>query len=153
MAPPLIGKWRCLCPFIENASMHFCKSTGRPPPPMSPFGICSSGWIAKPLRMRSVYKQAQQLTTADLPLPCFATDGKVLSGSLQRLEDQRAQQLLSVFAHHDKLVLGHYDIDRKSNEIPAAQRTIQQLDLGHCLYTMDAMHCQKNTGNRAETRG
>lgn len=101
---------------------------------------------------KALREQAKQLAKTDHSLPCFAIDGKVLCGSLQRLEDKRAQQLLSVFAHQDKLVLGHYDIDDKSNEIPAARKLIKQLDLGHCLYTMDAMHCQKNSES-SETTG
>jgi hypothetical protein len=41
------------------------------------------------------------------------------------------------------LVLAHIDIADKSNEIPAAQQLLSELQLAHCIVTLDAMHCQK----------
>jgi predicted transposase YbfD/YdcC len=32
----------------------------------------------------------------------------------------------------------------KSHEIPAAQQLIQELNLTGCLFTLDALHAQKN---------
>ena len=97
-------------------------------------------------------RQARQFSNKPSPQMNFAIDGKVLCGSAQRLEDQRAQYLLSVFSHEDPIVLGHFDMDEKSNEIPAAQTLIETLGLRQCVYTLDAMHCQKNAENRQNTR-
>jgi predicted transposase YbfD/YdcC len=41
------------------------------------------------------------------------------------------------------LVLAHIDIADKSNEIPAAQQLLGELNLAHSIVTLDAMHCQK----------
>ncbi len=38
----------------------------------------------------------------------------------------------------------HLEVDEKSNEIPAAQAMIEALALEGRLFTLDAMHCQKN---------
>jgi len=42
-------------------------------------------------------------------------------------------------------VLAHIDIAEKSNEIPAAQALLAELDLAPgAIVTFDALHCQKN---------
>ena len=76
---------------------------------------------------KALRKQSKRFAKMESNLPCFAIDGKVLCGSLHRLEDKRAQQLLSVFAHQDRLVLGHYDIDHKEQSNP--RRTESEIDI------------------------
>ena len=51
---------------------------------------------------------------------------------------------MSAFEADSALVLGHIEVDDKSNEIPAVQRLIGELGLAGCVVTVDAMHCQKN---------
>jgi hypothetical protein len=77
--------------------------------------------------------------------PCrmVALDGKVLRGSFDNFHDSKAKQILSAFAVDTSLVLAHIEIDEKSNEIPAAQKLLEELDVAGCLVTLDAMHCQK----------
>jgi predicted transposase YbfD/YdcC len=41
------------------------------------------------------------------------------------------------------LVLAHVDIAEKSNEIPAAQQLLGELQLASCIVTLDAMHCSR----------
>ena len=59
------------------------------------------------------------------------------------MSDQRAAQLLSIFAHDEQLILAHSDVAEKSNEIPAFQKLIKELTLEGKLFTLDAMHTQK----------
>lgn len=84
----------------------------------------------------------------------IAIDGKVLRGSADRLEDRRAKQLLSVFGQNELIVLGQWEIDEKTNEIPVAQKIIHELGLSGCVFTLDALHCQKKhckpPGHRAQ---
>ncbi len=77
-------------------------------------------------------------------MPVVAIDGKTLRHSFDAFNDQRAAHVLSAFAVDDALILGHLEVDGKSNEIPAAQAMIETLELEGRLFTMDAMHCQKN---------
>jgi hypothetical protein len=51
--------------------------------------------------------------------------------------------VLSAFAIDTALVLAHIEIDEKSNEIPAVQKLLAELDVAGCIVTCDAMHCQK----------
>lgn len=75
--------------------------------------------------------------------PAIALDGKVLRGSFDRFQDQKAAQMLSAFCQGEQLILGHLPVSSKTNEIPVAQQLIEELGLEGCLYTLDALHCQK----------
>jgi hypothetical protein len=77
-------------------------------------------------------------------LRTVAIDGKVLRHSFDNFLDRKAAQILSAFSTGSALILAHVEIDDKSNEIPAAQKLIEELDLSGCIVTLDAMHCQKN---------
>jgi hypothetical protein len=67
----------------------------------------------------------------------------VLRGSFDAFNDRKAKQVLSAFAADTHLVLAHIEIDEKSNEIPAVQMLLQELDVAHHIITLDALHCQK----------
>ncbi len=77
-------------------------------------------------------------------MPVVAIDGKTLRHSFDAFHDCRAAHVLSAFTVDEALILGHVEVDEKSNEIPAAQALIEALNLEGRLYTLDAMHCQKN---------
>lgn len=77
-------------------------------------------------------------------LAVVAIDGKALRHSFDAFNDKQAAHILSAFSVDGALILGHVEVDEKSNEIPAAQALIVALALEGSLYTADAMHCQKN---------
>jgi len=71
-------------------------------------------------------------------------DGKVLRGSFDRFEDQAAIQVFSAFLAKKNIIIAHEEIiGQKTNEIPVAQELIKNLGLENCIFTSDAMHCQK----------
>jgi DDE_Tnp_1-associated len=72
-----------------------------------------------------------------------AFDGKALKGSFDSFNDAKAKQVLNAFAVDTALVLAHIEIDEKSNEIPAVQKLLEELDVAGHIVTCDAMHCQK----------
>ena len=72
-----------------------------------------------------------------------AFDGKTLKGSFDSFNDIKARQVLSAFAADTALVLAHIEIGDKSNEIPAVQKLLEELDVADHIVTCDAMHCQK----------
>jgi hypothetical protein len=83
---------------------------------------------------------------------CVAIDGKTLRGSFDAFNDRKAAHVLSAFAADGQIILGHLAIADKSNEIPAAQDMIETLGLSGRLFTLDAMHTQKNLRNSARLR-
>jgi len=80
---------------------------------------------------------------APVGMRIVALDGKALKGSFDAFNDAKARQILSAFAADTALVLAHIEIDEKSNEIPAAQKLLEERDVAGHLVTLDAMHCQK----------
>ncbi len=81
--------------------------------------------------------------TGAAPL-AVAIDGKTLRGSFDAFNDRKAAHVLSAFAADQRIILGHLAVAEKTNEIPAAQEMIAALGLSGRLFTLDAMHCQKN---------
>lgn len=78
----------------------------------------------------------------------LACDGKELRGSFDTARNQRAAQVLSVFARDERLILAHVAIPEKTNEIPEFQKLIAALGLKGKLFTLDAMHAQKKRFKR-----
>ncbi|MFV0268739.1 MAG: hypothetical protein ACK5HT_16560 [Draconibacterium sp.] len=79
-----------------------------------------------------------------------AVDGKVLRGSYDHFQDQKATQVLSFFDTEQELNLAHETIDVKTNEILVAQVLIPRLGLEGIVYTPDALHCPKKTFEAAD---
>jgi DDE_Tnp_1-associated len=73
----------------------------------------------------------------------IAVDGKTLCKSFDHFQDKKALQKLMFFDVNEKLILGHIAIAEKTNEIPAVQSLLEELELTQVIYTMDALHCQK----------
>jgi hypothetical protein len=72
---------------------------------------------------------------------------------LNAFNDAKARQILSAFATDTALVLAHIEIDEKSNEIPAVQKLLEELDVAGHIVTLDAMHCQKKPSKLAPKPG
>ena len=79
-------------------------------------------------------------------------DGKVLRGSFDHFQDQKAVQILSAFAGGNQIILAHEEIATKTNEIPTAQMLLEELGLSGYIFTFDALHCQKNAANGERNR-
>lgn len=77
-------------------------------------------------------------------LVAVAVDGKTLRGSFDAFADRKAAHMMSALRHVDRIVLGHWMVGQKSNEIPAAPELIEALGLTGRLFTLDAEHAQKN---------
>lgn len=82
-----------------------------------------------------------------------AFDGKVLRGSFDHFQDQKALQVLSAFLTGRRLILAHEEIATKTNEIPTAQEMMTKLGLSDCIFTFDAINCQEKTLEVAKETG
>jgi len=80
-------------------------------------------------------------------------DGKVLRGSFDHFQDQKALQVLSAFLGDSRIILAHEEIAEKTNEIPTAQKLILKLGLSGYIFTFDALHCQEKTLETAKDTG
>ena len=87
---------------------------------------------------------SKTLDTSKAEKKLIACDGKVLRGSFDHFNDQKAIQILSAFTSDGHIILAHEEIAEKTNEIPTAQMLIEKLGLSGHIFTFDALHCQKN---------
>ncbi len=94
---------------------------------------------------QSFRKYSASLTELDGKNIFVGYDGKVLRGSFDHFNDKKAIQVLSAFVADEHIILGHEEIDVKTNEIPMAQLLMENLGLTGCIFTFDALHCQKKT--------
>ena len=84
------------------------------------------------------------LAATESGLLAVALDGKTLRGA--RRGGAGAAHLVSVFAHHARLVLGQLAVAEKSNEIPCVRKLLKLLPRRvRLLVTVDAMHTQTAT--------
>jgi predicted transposase YbfD/YdcC len=74
----------------------------------------------------------------------IALDGKTIRGARTR-PNGKAPHLIAAFDHGAGAVLGQLATSEKSNEIPAVQTLLGQLELDGAVVTLDAMHTQTET--------
>jgi predicted transposase YbfD/YdcC len=82
-------------------------------------------------------------SAAEGGLLAVALDGKTVRGA--RRAGAVAAHLVSVFAHHTRLVLGQLAVAEKSNEIPCVRKLLLLFRRLRLLITVDAMHTNKTT--------
>ena len=79
----------------------------------------------------------------DTPLSgVVAIDGKTVRAS--RSSKHKAIHMVDAWASQASVSLGQYKVDKKSNEIKAIPKLLEQLAIKGCLVTIDTMGCQKD---------
>jgi hypothetical protein len=101
---------------------------------------------------QSFRQYSQVLAENDQAKQYIGCDGKVLRGSFDHFQDQKAIQILSAFTSNSHIILAHEEIATKTNEIPTAQALMAALGLSGYIFTFDALHCQKNAPNGSRDR-
>ena len=79
---------------------------------------------------------------------CLSLDGKSIRGTLTNANDsfQNFTSLVSVYVQKRKEILCLEKIEnKKESEIPIVRNLIKMLDLEGITFTLDALHCQKET--------
>ncbi len=114
-----------------------------------PNGIPSHDTFARvfarldPERLETEFRNWVQTIAGKLSAQVIAIDGKASRGSYDREKGIKDLQLVSAWATSSRLVLGQEAVDKKSNEITAIPKLLEQLELKECIVTIDAMGTQK----------
>jgi hypothetical protein len=139
------NSYRGICTFIKVHRGKLNRAFGlawRRPPAYTAIRFILQGLDAEAIE-KAFRQHAANLNGDERGTHALALDGKTLRGSFDAFNDVRARQVFSVFAADTALVLAHVEIDEKTNEIPAAQKLLKELDVADKIVTLDAMHCQK----------
>jgi len=77
----------------------------------------------------------------------MSIDGKVIGGTVRDASTakQRYTNLVTVFSNKKKQAITAGEVGDKESEIPCVRRLIKDLDLEGVIFTLDALHCQKET--------
>jgi predicted transposase YbfD/YdcC len=114
-----------------------------------PNGIPSHDTFARvfarldPEKLEAEFRNWVQTIAGTLSAQVIAIDGKASRGSYDREKGIKDLQLVSAWATSSRLVLGQEAVDKKSNEITAIPKLLEQLELKGCIVTIDAMGTQK----------
>jgi len=99
-------------------------------------------------RMAQAYSQQEQTGSGKV----LSMDGKALRGT-RIAEQERSDQVLSVYDPQDQLVLAQEAVDTKENEIVAAPRILEQVSVAGKVITGDALHTQRAISGMIVERG
>ena len=83
----------------------------------------------------------------------IAIDGKRVRRSYDAGKEQGAIHMVSAWASQNRLVLGQFKVENKSNEITAIPWLLKVLDLEGSIVTIDAMGTQKAIAEQIVTQG
>jgi len=76
-------------------------------------------------------------------LNIVSSDGKTMRGSKNKIRNEKARHIVSLFLSEQKITLAQTKVNDKSNEIPALLELLDSLKLDNCVITVDALHTQK----------
>jgi len=107
-----------------------------------------------PAELEACFREySAQLAESDPQTRFLSFDGKVVRGSFDHFQDQKAIQVLSAFLTDSRIILAHEEIAEKTNEIPTAQELMTLLGGSGYTVTLDALHCQEKTLTAAHETG
>lgn len=74
-----------------------------------------------------------------------AVDGKTIRSTEKMEKYKQPLHIVSAQLSELGVTFGSRSVDGKSNEIPAVQKLLKELDLSGCMVVADALNCQKKT--------
>ena len=94
---------------------------------------------------RCMIKWAEQYIPEDRSGLTVAIDGKSICSTTVMKNISNPLHIISAQISELGITLASKTTDEKSNEIPAVQELIRELDIAGCMVVADAMHCQQET--------
>ena len=82
----------------------------------------------------------------------IAFDGKTIRNSDEKKTGKSALHVVSAYATTNRVCLGQYCVDQKSNEITAIPKLLDLLVIKDSIVTIDAMGCQKKIAKKIKEK-
>lgn len=93
---------------------------------------CFTAWV------QSLIPKGKDMQTISL-------DGKTVRSTTKKKSYPSPLHIVSAQLSELGLTLGQRSVDGKTNEIPAVQALLEELDISGCMIVADALNCQKET--------
>lgn len=104
--------------------------------------------IIKPESLNECFqKWTASLLPKDTEHMTIAMDGKTVRSTEKMNSYSHPLHIVSAHLSELGITLGQVSVEDKSNEIPAVQKLIQELELHGCIVVADALNCQKETAS------
>ena len=87
-------------------------------------------------------------TSPEVARGCWPWTARTLRRSYDRAEGSSPLHLVNAWAAEQRLALGQWAVDGKSNEITALPKLLEVLSLPGVVVTADAMHCQRQVAQQ-----
>lgn len=105
--------------------------------------------IIKPASLNECFKRwAEALLPHETEKLTIAIDGKTVRSTANMCSYEHPLHIISAQLSELGVTLGQESVEDKSNEIPAVQKLIEELNLHGCMVVADALNCQKETATR-----
>ena len=137
-----LAKQKWLCTFLEL-----------------PHGIASADTFARvfarlePSSFRACFVEWARSLVETTGGRLIAIDGKTARRSFDRAADRTALHTVRAWVRENRMVLGQYATDAKSNEITAIPALLDLLDIKGAVVTTDAMGTQKEIAGKILEKG
>lgn len=103
---------------------------------------CFTQWVESLLPERE--ENSEQLEGEE-DKPTVSLDGKTVRSTGKMKQYNKALHIVSAQLAELGLTYGQRAVDGKSNEIPAVQALLKELNIQGCMVTADALNCQRET--------
>lgn len=94
---------------------------------------------------RCLMSWAESLLPENRESLTISLDGKTIRSTKKMTKNETALHVVSAQVSELGITLASKSVDEKSNEIPAVQDLIEELNIEGCLVTADALNCQRET--------
>ena len=82
----------------------------------------------------------------------ICVDGKTMRGTKSTSQGLKGLHIVNAWCTENKLCLGQFDVDSKSNEITAIPELLDLLDIKDTVISIDAMGCQKDIAKKIKDK-
>jgi len=113
-------------------------------------------WILvriKPEFVRELLETWLETIPEGLKDQVLAIDGKCLRGTQKGAKSNSVLHLVSLFAVEKGIILAQQPVEKKSNEIKAIPKVLDQVDIQGAIITSDAMGCQTDIAQKISDAG
>lgn len=102
--------------------------------------------IIKPTSLNECFQRwTASLLPQETKTLTISMDGKTVCSTKRMSSYEHPLHIISAQLSELGVTLGQVSVASRSNEIPAVQKLIQELDLHGCMVVADALNCQKET--------
>lgn len=102
---------------------------------------------------RCFYEWVKSMLPESMEGMTVALDGKTVRSTEKMGSYESPLHIVSAQISELGMTFAQKSVRSKSNEIPAVQELLEELDLNGCIIVADALNCQKDTAKAAVSRG